>query len=369
MRIGILTFQHGINFGAQLQCFAMQEILKAWGHQPEIIQLQFDNRLPVYRGNGIKEYGIRYALRLMLLRLLYASKMRKRFEIFKKKYLNLSAACSVDTIANVANTYDAIITGSDQIWGWGTHEHACYFIGWKPEFQGLRISYAPCCAKNYIKEQNKTKITALLNRYDAISVRNKETLSFVRDLTGKTPPIVADPTFLIDFKKYTGKRIAPYEKYILTYILGTEINGGHQALLDNIRKSTGDIPIVAIILTENKPMTCPWADKVYWAADPMEWMNLLYYASFVYTDSFHAAVFALKFHKRFIAYYAEEARASRFIDMASRYQIDPCIVIDVNDAIARKSFDYTPDYQKTDSYIQEQVDFSLDFLSKSLKTK
>lgn len=366
MRIGILTFQGGFNFGAQLQCFAMQEVLRKLGHNPEIVQLELSKATPFYRGIGIKKNGFKKAIQIMLLRLFYASRMRKRFTLFKKNYLNLSLKCSIDTIAAITAEYDAIITGSDQIWGWSNHNHASFFIGWEPEFKGLRISYAPCCAKNQIEDKNRERIGSLLNKYHALSVRNEETFNFVKDLTGREVPIVADPTFLIDFRKYVAKQIAPYEKYIVTYILGSEINGGHREMISNIRKEVGEIPVVAIVLTENKPMLCSWADKTYWTADPMEWVNLLYYSEFVYTDSFHALVFALKFHKRFIAYYAESERASRFIDMAKRYHISHGIVTSVKEALNKDSFNYTPDYNAIDPIIKEQVQLSVDFLRKAL---
>lgn len=368
MKIGILTFQESINFGAQLQCFAMQEFLKQMGHEPEVIQFVNYKPTPFYRGINIKKNGIIKAFKIMLLRLIYDSKMRWRFLKFKNQHLQLSPICTIANIANIANKYDAIITGSDQIWGWSGHHHATFFVGWEPQYTGIRISYCPDCAKNYIQKKDQQKVAELLNRYDHLSVRNKETYDFVNGLTGKEPPVVVDPTFLINFDSYIDQRIAPYKQYIVTYILGSEIDGGHKKIIQNIRKQFGEeIPVIAIVLTENQPQLCAWANKVYYCANPMEWLNLFYYASFIYTDSFHGLVFALKFKKRFIAYYNEEARAARFIDLSKRYNIDRCIVTDLKDALIKQSFSYEPDYKTILPRIQQDINFSVEFIKKVTK--
>lgn len=367
MKIGILTFQDAINFGAQLQCLAMQEILKVMGHQPQVIQLEFSRRRAFYRGIGIKKNGIIKAVMIMISRMLFAKRMRQQFVQYKNKYLNLSPVCTIDTIAHIANQYDAIITGSDQIWGWSGHSHATYFIGWEPTFPGRRISYAPCCAKNQTEERHRERIANLLHRYDHISVRNQTTYDFVNQLTGIIPPIVADPTFLISFDKYISQTPkAPYSHYIVAYIIGNEIEGGHSSIIKGIRQEIGNIPVISIVLSENSPLWFSWADKTYRTLNPIDWLNLLYYSSFVYTDSFHASVFALKFHKRFIAYYAEEARASRFIDMASRYNLSRWIITDNQDAVKKESYRLTPDFASTDKLLQAQIHESLQFLQTAL---
>jgi hypothetical protein len=65
---------------------------------------------------------------------------------------------------------------------------------------------------------------------------------------------------------------------------------------------TGNLKVVSIILTDNKPQLFNWSDKTYWYASPLEWLNLFYYSTFVYTDSYHGVLFSIKFHKQFLAY-------------------------------------------------------------------
>lgn len=370
MKVGILTFQNAINYGAQMQCWALQETLKGLGHQVEIIQFCYPkSHIPFYRGIGIRNNGLLKGLTRLVLKNIYSPKMCLKFKEFQKKYLQLTAVCTADTIAQITQKFDAIITGSDQIWGWSYHKEAIYFIGWTPAFKGIRISYAPCCAKNYIEKSNIDRISTLLKQYNFLSVRNQETSNFVYQLTGLEANIVVDPTLLFDFNNYINTSRIDYPNYILTYILGKEIPGSHKAMLKEIRKKVGHIPIISIVLTENKPMLCPWADKVLWDADPIQWLNLIAHARFVYTDSFHATIFALKFRKQFIAYYTEPVRASRFIDMSSRYSLNNVIVTGVQDALEKDSVNTIINYEIIQNIIQEQIDESRSFLKKALSNE
>ena len=47
MKIGILTFHNTINYGGVLQCYALKEVLKSFGHDVKIID---------YRCNMVEDY-------------------------------------------------------------------------------------------------------------------------------------------------------------------------------------------------------------------------------------------------------------------------------------------------------------------------
>ena len=255
---------------------------------------------------------------------------------FKKKHLNLTEPCDLNTIGEISQRYNAIVVGSDQVWGPAHHKNATYFIGWKPEFKGKRISYAPCCAINKTDEKYKANIANSLNQFDFLSVRNLETQAFVEELTGLNTPVVLDPTFLVDFPQFLHSFKAPYKKYILAYIIGNEIKGGHENMIREIKKVRGNIPVIAIILSENHIKFFPWADKTYWSLTPDEWVSLIASADFFYTDSFHGVVFGVKSNVNLLAYYVDEKRKSRFVDLSVRFNLKSNIVNSVSEALARK---------------------------------
>ena len=366
MKIGILTFQHSINYGAQLQCLALQNILRKMGHEVEVIQYYPYKERPFFRDINIPKNGFFKAFLYMILRFCYMKKLRMRFFSFKKKYMSLSSSCdNKKSLAIVAANYDAVIVGSDQVWGPGFHSSKEYFFGWEPEYLGKRISYAPCCAANIIKEEYKKEISQLLQRFNSISVRNKTTQQFVYDLTQIISPIVLDPTFLYDFSELKIERKEKY-KYILTYILGDEIKGSHKRMIKEIKKVYGNLPVLSIHLVESCPHKYTWSDESIYTLDPEEWLSYIKNSTFFYTDSFHGAVFALKFRVRFIAYYTEVLRASRFIDLARMFHLDSCIVESVDDAIERKSLLQPIDYETFDSILTKEISKSMEYLYNSL---
>ena len=93
MRIGILTFHCAHNYGAVLQCYALQEALKGMGHDVEIIDYQPEFLLTPYKIFNTKRYKSNNPFKIAkkTLREVLVARMRiKRysaFQHFRSKYL------------------------------------------------------------------------------------------------------------------------------------------------------------------------------------------------------------------------------------------------------------------------------------------
>ena len=98
MKIGILTFHRAHNYGAVLQCYALQEVLKGMGHDVEVID---------YRQSAIDKAYNSWRLRWFVYRLVKIWKMygylhllyeegkrRYKFGGFLKNYLNVQHTCT-----------------------------------------------------------------------------------------------------------------------------------------------------------------------------------------------------------------------------------------------------------------------------------
>lgn len=367
MKIGILTFHFGINFGGVLQCYALQTFLEEQGHEVEII-----NFIPPrfsyskwWRGNGYRQSPM-LGIRKAYCKFRHASRQKKKFNSFRKNNLKISKPYTIESLSGISDNYSTIIVGSDQVWTPSQHYHATYFLHPFVNFKGKRISYAPCCARNFIDKDNLKLLRESLLKFDFLSVRNIETRDFVNDIIGIEPEIVVDPTLLLDSGKKNETTTSLTKKYILVYVLGNEIEGGHLAIISEIKKKHGDLPVYAIILSENKPQFFSWADKSYWDIGPSEWIALIENAGFIYTDSFHGVLFAIKNKKPFLAYYSERDRASRFIDLAVRYNLGTYIVNSYAEAIEKGSFKQSPDYTEIESRLSVEVKKSISFLRKTL---
>ena len=368
MKIGILTYQFSVNFGAQLQALALQEFLKNEGHEVYIIDYYPQKRKPLYRTVGLKNKNVIKTVRLLFFKYKYASVMRRKFTLFQAQYLNLTSQCNAKTIATIANQMNAIIVGSDQVWSPSARDLKTYFINWKPSYPGRRISYAPCCAKNNLDNSQRVALSPLMAKFSHLSVRNKDTQDFVRELRQIDAPIVLDPTFLYDFSIFDFASRPPYSQYILTYILGPEISGGHENMINGIKQQVGDYPVVSMVLSDNAMKFFHWSDRTYYSLSPIEWLSFIKNALFFYTDSFHGVAFALKFHIPFLAYYSEEMRSARFIDLQNRFGLENHIVTSVSEGLGVLKKTVNTDFTPIDEIINQQIITSKKFLRIALQS-
>ena len=330
MRIGILTFHRGNNYGGILQCYALQQVLKKLGHTVEVIDYCHNDNRGLVR-KLYSKYSTADNIGGFLSSLSdFICKHRtvpfdkalndasiKEFDKFRSTYLNISKPLDSNNIGDYANAeYDLIITGSDQVWTSLFDDPMVYMIDWKPQFQGKRMSYAACSAHKNLRGSQRNVVKGCLSKFDLITVRDSTTQQLVKNVLGKVPQIVPDPSLLYPYDEFkTQKQTEPY---ILTYILGDEIEGGHDVALRKIKQQVGDLPVYAIVIPCNSRDITKYADKVFETLSPEQWVHMFYHARYVYTDSFHAIMFSLKFEKPFVSYYRNKIRSSRLIDLKKR---------------------------------------------------
>lgn len=319
MKIGILTFHYGSNYGGVLQCYALQQVLFNLGHEVQVI-----NYIPSYRikqflivcRSCFKQRGLT-GIKSLFLYLKYSISCRKVFNCFTSKYLNLTK--EINDIRSLRQLdFDVIIVGSDQVWNQSQHKSPIYFLYWTEGMKCKKYSYAACCGQNKIDDYYRETLVKELNDFDGISVRSFETACFVKNLIGETPIVVCDPTMLYDFSEFKTQR---KNKLIIAYILGNDINGGNNVVIEKIRAKYSKYKIYALIIGDHFINPCDWADKVLYNVSPSEWVDLIYNSAFVYTDSFHGSIFAMKFGKPLIAYYTSPVSGKRFEDLGKSYNM------------------------------------------------
>jgi len=374
-KIGILTFHYSNNYGGVLQTVALQNTVKSMGYDAEIIHFIPKSYRPINTvdylslvKNIIKgrpdDPNIFNTIKKILIVKIHSNNIMLKFNSFKAREMKLSRRVDDDSIRAILDGYDLIVVGSDQVWNPSQRIRPEYFLNYGDEFKVNRISYA---ADSTIKEVEPEVVDSLrtaLSRFCYISVRNEHSFEFVKAVTGKESEIVADPTILYEFQNTTTKND---KEYILAYVIGKEINGTHVKALEKIKQTYGALPVYSIKVPDMKAEPSGYADKVMYELGPEEWMNMLRNAKFVYTDSYHGVIFSLKYHTPFLAYYTEELRATRFLDIGKRYNIEKYIVKSVEEIDLKESLKKEPDFSLTDAVFKKQKEYSLEFLKKALK--
>jgi hypothetical protein len=379
MKIGILTRPCGKNYGGIFQCLALQNVLIKNEYDVKVIK--FESKIE----NGILRKILLFFSLCSNVRELYIffhDKIRSFFyrrtkplsqEMMKKRldfvntHIRFTERVDEFSIGKLAQEFDAIIVGSDIVWIGLGKKYLSYLFDWNPRFEGLKISYAGCSPTDSVPFFNRKKVKKLFSQFNALSVRDVTTYELIYNISGLKPSIVVDPTFLYNYECFIGSAVY-LEPYIFAYVLGDRIKGkgGQQTVMTQIKKKYGDMKIIAVVIADVSLDAESFADVVIYNASPEEWLNLLYHAKFVYTDSFHGCIFSLKYKKQFLGYYSNARRSSRLIDLAKRYNIDKYIVSSIRDMETKKSLEDVINYNSINPIINNNNKESIAYIFNSL---
>lgn len=97
---------------------------------------------------------------------------------------------------------------------------------------------------------------------------------------------------------------------------------------------------------------------------PVErWLRGFYDAEFVFTDSFHACVFAIIFRKQFVVYGNKERGMARFDSLLGMFGLEDRLVSSVAEVKSLRRIDY----DNVDAKLNDMRSRSMAFLQESLK--
>lgn len=324
VKIGIITWFSGGNYGTNLQAIALQGYLRSIGHSVEIINFEIESHIREKKTflqkvqRQPQKYVTKYAQKKYKKQIEFRyQKMKeevKRNCIFTKRIV-----CEQDYI-DICNTFDILICGSDQIWNPNWY-HKFYYADYN-EIKSRIISYAPSLGVNTIREEQTTKIKRSLSRFSAVSVREHRGANLLKPLSANEPVVVVDPTLLLDTKAWN--TVFPIqnkcrEKYVLSMFLTD--NYAHWRAAKKYATDRGVrhiiIPYCGFSYFQNAEIK---AD-----AGIQDLLNLIRGAECVLTDSFHVTVFSLMYHKQFYtferfkenAFSSQNERIRNILDIAN----------------------------------------------------
>lgn len=299
------------NYGSLLQTYALQAKVEEFGLTPEIIRFQeptFARILRLRNGElfmvalkkiflrkfiGLKHKGLNYKL----------AQRAEAFNQFKRDNLLQFVVCkSRAQLTENSRNYPLVLLGSDQLWHPMNLKMDFFTLSFVPE--GVtRAAYAASFGVSVIPSRIRNNYKAYLEKFDYISCREKSGAKIVKDLTGKTVPVVCDPAVLMTAEEWNpmlSDKVKPEGKYIFCYFLG---NNPQQREYVKELKALLNCKIVALPhLVEYVDSDEGYADMIPYNVGPSEFMYLIKNAEFVCTDSFHASVFSLQFHKQFLVF-------------------------------------------------------------------
>ncbi len=406
MKIKLVTFAPHPNFGTCLQSFALFKVLRDMGHDVEFLYngresypygvkkilkkvfrkiglkpvrpvtadgepmphilslpdsrvLLFLSRIPLFRSLW-KKYLCRTIQRKKVFRFTFEDGNYKMRRLFTRRQYGEAVADA-----------DLLVVGSDQVWN-------PYCGGFNPlmfleDAPGKKkISYSSSISRPVIPFGVKERMRRDLSDFSHISVRERKSVELLGELLGRDDiKLVCDPTFLLprkdweDFGKRAETEIAAPSRYIFCYFIGDKHKRMYEKIIQEVKELTGVQEAIALDCYE-RDLVLQGA-KTYGDAGPYEWVSLLSGASYVCTDSFHATLFSLKFHKDFVTALKDGdadagSQNTRMYDLLGRYSLSHKLYDGRSDG-----WKTPPDWDVADSVAAKEVRSSLEYLQNSIE--
>lgn len=348
MKIGILTFSRTHNFGAILQCYALQQALKELGAEVFVIDykqpyIESTNRPFLWR-----EFFKRIFSPILLYRYLKGIKGRtkgeKDFNEFKKHFLN----CTKPYGKHIPLDFDVYIIGSDQVWGvecTNGYDHVLWG-DFKRKKNSKLYGYAISSNKKSVNGVPENEWPIILNRFDCLSFREKSIADIITSKTHKPVEISIDPTLLVgqdiwdDVVNTKWKK----EEYILVYE-ARFLNGQELTL----RKYAEDLA---------KRRGCKVISRLY-DYTPRDFVSLFKYAKYVITSSFHGTVFGLIYNKPMTVIQLNDGHDDRYVNLLKAVGAENALISIVEPFVEKKI-----DYTVVNTKIEELRKHSLEYLNR-----
>lgn len=303
-KVVIATWYGPANYGTALQAIALKQYLEYIGYDVSYL----DDRRDFGAGDKEKKTSNRVLERAakifkiaMWKRLPYKTDL-KRKEILQSKYMDKYTSVKIinteEDANRIGNEADIFVSGGDQIWNPYVTNRG-FMLDFVPDSK-KKISYGTSVGVKNIPNAYAKMYKKYLTRYDAISVREKQSAVALQPILNRYVDVVLDPTLLFSGEEWTflmndadlDEKILN-EPYILTYFVGTRKS--YWNYVSKIKKETG-YKVIVVPINEQAYLN---HFRKYVKVSPAEFLALIKNARIICTDSFHATVFSILFGKEF----------------------------------------------------------------------
>ena len=346
MKVGILTFHRAHNYGAVLQCYALQKVLKNLGHEVQVI----DYRQPFIE-NLYAAFSWKYLFFLLVyLRdktILYYFKdimRRKRlihqYRYFRDCYLQVTMPCRSHTIP----AFDCYIIGSDQVWSlhctqrmdkvyWGQFEH--------PDASKI-IGYGISVTQTSLKQIGAEIIRRYLTAFSALSFREKVVQEQIARMTGRKGELVLDPTLLLPANAWNELKSNEKEACVVVYLFKYRDK--------KMQDIDGRIEQLA------QSLSCKIMDLSDNAVSPEDFVAYFRAARYVITNSFHGVAFSLLFEKPLYAVRCHDGLDERYVNLLTLVGGEK-MLLDADFSPIPQPVDYVPIREALAKWRKHSIDY------------
>lgn len=347
MNIKVITRHAPTNYGSLLQAIATQRAIESLGHTCQIIDYQrTDERgLEMIKTQlACKVAWMKNPLkRAVYIAMRYPTEVhaQRRFDVMRQQYLRMTERC--DTHEKLKGLKaDIFMTGSDQVWGptmCGVYDPA-YFLSFVEE-RTPKVAYAGSFGRTDFTSQILKEYKSLLERYNAITVRENSATGLLEQMGLNCMGQVLDPTLLLNGDEWLEMMRVESDKplikgqYVLVYQIHSDTNLNDYAI--KFAKHIG-MPLYRVSAYMHHANR---GGKFIYCPDVKDFLSLVKNCRYFVTDSFHGTAFALNFNKDFIEILPNNKTGSRNQSILQLTGLTDRIVTDFSDfTIANRPIDY-----------------------------
>ena len=393
-RVGIVThYYSSLNYGGVLQAYALVRVVDnislCYAEQISLVTFHKSKSCNLLQHKEKTKKSKKYYISILvhlsyklatksihfIKSIFFKSQVAKinnlkasNFNHFKYNLIaHSSVVYNIDNINNAGELYDLYITGSDQVWNPCAYSPA-YLLDFVPSNK-IKISYAASISRESLTEDEEEVFRKSLSDYKAVSVRETKAAELIKDLSPVEPQVVLDPTLLLereDWDKVSVPRVIE-EDYLFCYFLGN--NKRERRLALKFAKER-NLKVVSVPLTGAKIYSdLKYGDIVLPAATPEEFISLIKYARYVFTDSFHAVVFSRIYERQYFVFNRDKKKSmnSRIYDITKLFHTQERFC----DTKEKESLDYINslydiDYSVLNKDFDDMKEKSIQFLKTNL---
>ncbi len=336
MKIGIMSMQRVVNYGSFLQAYGLKKVLETMGHNVEFVDYKAEHSIVKKINENQENTFLKNIKRVInMLSPSYREyrqeqlKINKSFDefisVFENKYLK---ELGIDKNYNYLPNVDVLIIGSDEVFNCTQPENNIGFskqlFGYDNNAKKL-ISYAASFGYTTIDKLKEfhieNEVGYYLSKFDAISVRDKNSKYIVESLTGMNCVEHIDPVLLYDFQEVDYINIS-IENYIVVYAYSDRLNENEISEIKKFAKKNNK-KIISLGYYQT------FCDD-YILAKPLEVLAYIRDADYVITDTFHGTVFSIKYQKKFGTIIRDSNR-NKIEDLLSKFNLLSREIIDLHD--------------------------------------
>lgn len=355
MRALLVTLQ-GVNIGNRLQNYALQTVLQKNSCEVftpvyRVKQLSFKENIKIKVKAFLGKTGIRRYYNYYV-----TEGRRRKFKSFDRAYIYNRFYVDFSLSNRNLVNYDIVFTGSDQVWHKWTkddRELPYFYLEFADKIK--RIAYAPSFGFESFPSEDLYAHINGLKGLAMVSAREQSGKELIESILNCEIPLVLDPTLLLTPDDWNMIKAKPNyfvpDKYILVYFLGGKNEDYQRFIINESKRLSAEVIDVFDMHMKN-----------YYFTRPDEFIWLVEHTELVLTDSFHACVFSIIFHRRFIPFHRIE---EGFQNMYGRIE-SLLLTCGINENTLKSNSDI--DWNEIDSLLLIEQKKSLGYIRKAINS-